>query len=159
MKIYHLKKAASAMAFVKFSARDALNTSNGAFQVRIQSGKAILSCTQAYNFKISPASKVSDKKPSTNVPIQCRFCADVHWKYNVRCHLQERHPSWETNVSATELKIFSDSISMSNDEEIRLGIPEIFHGCSIIANEVYDNRRLNALPTVRDTHGDSPQRT
>jgi hypothetical protein len=77
----------------------------------------------------------------------------------MRRHLQERHPSWETNISSTELKIFSDSISISNDEEIRLGIPESFHGRSIIANEVYDNRRLNALPTIHDTHGDSPQRT
>lgn len=74
-------------------------------------------------------------------------------------HLQERYPSWETNISATELKTFSDSISISNDEEIRLGIPEYPHGCSIVANEVYDNRHFNVLPTVRDTHGDSPQRT
>jgi hypothetical protein len=121
--------------------------------------KAISSCLQAYNFKICAASKISDKKPSTNVPIQCRLCGEVHWKYNIRRHLQERHPSWETNMSATEFKTFSDNILISSDEETRLGISENLHGCSIVMSEVYDNRRMNALPTVRDIRGDSPRRT
>lgn len=28
-------------------------------------------------------------------PHYCKFCHDVHWKYNMRHHLQEWHPSWD----------------------------------------------------------------
>lgn len=62
-------------------------------------------------------------------------------------------------MSTTEFKTFSDSISISSDEETRLGISENLHGCSIVMNKVYDNCRMNVLPTVHDIRGDSPQRT
>jgi len=38
-----------------------------------------------------------------------------------------------------------------------LGIPEDHQGRSV-AQDAYDLRRLHHFPTVRDTHGDSPQR-
>jgi hypothetical protein len=67
---------------------------------------------------------------------------------------------WETNImSVTEFKTFSDSISISSDEETRLGISENLHVCSIVMSEVYNNHRMNVLPTVRDFHGVSPRRT
>ncbi|KAF8236883.1 hypothetical protein L208DRAFT_593481 [Tricholoma matsutake] len=46
---------------------------NGACSVRIQTGKAISTCSRAYDFKISPASKISKQKACTNVPIQCQI--------------------------------------------------------------------------------------
>jgi hypothetical protein len=61
-------------------------------------------------------------------------------------------------MSITDFKAFSDSISISSDEETKLGIQEDLHGHSIVASEVYDSRRMGALPTVRDAHGDSPRR-
>jgi hypothetical protein len=69
---------------------------NGACQLCIVSGKAISSCAHSYDFRISSASKISKQKPCTNVPIMCKFCHDVHWKHNMRHHLQEWHPSWES---------------------------------------------------------------
>jgi hypothetical protein len=116
-------------------------------------------CPQVYNFKISAASKISKQKPCTNIPIQCKLCSEVHWKYNIRRHLMERHPSWETTVIASEFKTFRDAISISVEEESKLGIPEELHGQSAAASEAYDARRMSSLPTIRDLHGDSPQRT
>ncbi|KAF9522599.1 hypothetical protein CPB83DRAFT_745856, partial [Crepidotus variabilis] len=40
----------------------------------IAAGKAQSTCSQAYNFRISAASKIFKSKPCTNVPIQCPFC-------------------------------------------------------------------------------------
>jgi hypothetical protein len=44
---------------------------------------------------IHAAAKMSTKKACTNVPIKCDFCSEIHWKYNIHLHLQERHASWE----------------------------------------------------------------
>jgi hypothetical protein len=71
----------------------------------------------------------------------------------------ERHPSWEITIAANEFKAFRDSISISGEEETKLGIPEELQGQSTVASEAYDARRMISLPTVRDLHGDSPQRT
>ncbi|KAF8867765.1 hypothetical protein CPB84DRAFT_1859091 [Gymnopilus junonius] len=133
---------------------------NGACSIHIQSGKAISTCSRAYDFKISAASKISKQKACTNVPIQCKFCPDVHWKYNMHRHLQERHPSWESNRGAgSELKEFREKIAITNEEENRLKIPEDKQGWSaVIYIDAYDLRRLNHLPSIHDSRGDSPRR-
>jgi len=134
---------------------------NGVCSMRIQSGKAVSTCSRAYDFKICAASKISKQKACTNVPIQCRFCPEIHWKYNIHRHLQERHPSWERNLitGAKELQEFRDRITMTNEEESRLNIPEEKQGWSaVIYADVHDQRHLNQIPSVRDSRTDSPQR-
>lgn len=93
---------------------------NSACSLRIVKGKAVSSCPHAYNFIISAASKVSKLKACTNVPIQCRFCVEVHWKYNMRHHLRDWHPSWDSHISTADQDEFLAMISISIDEEIRL---------------------------------------
>ncbi|KAF8055318.1 hypothetical protein FPV67DRAFT_1789064 [Lyophyllum atratum] len=135
----------------------------GVCDVRIQSGKALSKCLHAYEFKISAASKISSKKACTNVPVQCRLCTEVHWKYNMHQHLQARHPCWEENVSeGRELQEFRDKITITHEEECELGIPEHRRGSWHIVgqNMSPDVRHANPLylPSVRDEHGDSPRR-
>jgi len=131
---------------------------NGACSLRIQSGKAISTCSCAYDFKIHAASKISKQKACTNVPIQCKFCSDIHWKYNIHRHLQERHPSWESNVTG-EVQEFREKIMITDEEENRLNIPEEKRGWSaIIYADAHDLRRLNQIPSIRDSRTDSPRR-
>ncbi|KAJ7863816.1 hypothetical protein B0H14DRAFT_2268529, partial [Mycena olivaceomarginata] len=40
-------------------------------RIQIKSGKADSTCPSAYAFQIAAASKFSDKRPCTNVPIKC----------------------------------------------------------------------------------------
>jgi len=131
---------------------------NGACHLRIVSGKAVSSCAHAYDFRISSASKISKQKPCTNVPIACKFCHDVHWKYNMRHHLQECRLSWESNTTSPEVNDFSGKISITNEEETKLGIPEESQGHSVVALEAYDARRSHSVLPIHDSHGDSPRR-
>ena len=128
--------------------------------MQIQSGKAVAAnCENAYDFRISAAAKISKQKACTNVPIECLICNDVHWKYNMRRHLQERHPSWETNIApGRNLHEFCTKITITNEEEARLGIPEEYQGRSVVAQAAYDACRSQHLPSTRDIHGDSPRR-
>jgi hypothetical protein len=108
-------------------------------------------------FKVSPASKIS--KACTNVPVECLICRDVHWKYNMQRHLQERHPSWEHNVTqGKDLNDFRDRILITNEEETKLGIPEDHQGRSTVAEDAYHARHMHNLPTTHDGRGDSPRR-
>lgn len=93
---------------------------NGACLVCIQSGKMISTCSCAYDFRIAPASKISKQKACTNIPIQCKIsgCLDVHWKYDLYRHLQERHPFWEHNTTNE----FCEQIMITNEEENKLNI-------------------------------------
>ena len=50
-----------------------------------------------------------------------------------------------------------NTITISDEEETKLGIPETLRGHSVIAGEVYDNSRLGTPPAIRDLHGDSPR--
>jgi len=126
--------------------------------VGIRSGGKVLSkCSQAYEFRISAASKVT-KKACTNVPVECRLCKQVHWKYNMHEHLQAQHPSWETSVlDGRELQEFRDKIKITHEEETALGIPDVRQGLYVVSADV---RHLNPLflPSVRDERGDSPRR-
>ncbi|KAF8237508.1 hypothetical protein L208DRAFT_1389126 [Tricholoma matsutake] len=116
---------------------------NGACSVCIQTGKAISTCSCAYDFKISPTSKISKQKACTNVPIQCKFCPNIHW-----------------NNAASELNEFHEKITITNEEENRLKIPESKQGWStVIYTDVYDLRHLNHLPFIHDGQGDSPRRS
>jgi hypothetical protein len=130
---------------------------NGACSIHIQSGKAISTCSYSYDFKISPASKISKQKACTNIPIRCKFCTDVHWKYNIHRHLQERHPSWESKIAESELKDFREKIAITNEEENRLKIPENRQGWATVRyTDVHDLRHLGHLPSIHDERGDSP---
>ncbi|KAL1697883.1 hypothetical protein EV121DRAFT_190144, partial [Schizophyllum commune] len=57
---------------------------NGACSIELLPGgaKAASTCPKAYSFTISTTSKVYNSKPCTNVPMQCAFCRELHWKYN-----------------------------------------------------------------------------
>ncbi|KAJ7078250.1 hypothetical protein C8R44DRAFT_654684, partial [Mycena epipterygia] len=92
----------------------------GACQVRIKSGNLDSDCPSAYAFRISSASKSSEKRPCTNAPIQCPFCEQMHWKYNFPQHFNERHPSWRSLASPK----FIQQISVTCAEELKLGIPD-----------------------------------
>ena len=130
----------------------------GACEVRIQSGKALSKCAHAYEFKISPASKVSKSKACTNVPVKCRLCTEVHWKYNMHQHLQAQHPAWENNVlDGRELQEFQEKITISQEEETRLGIPDDRRGLRIVNADVRHANPL-FLPSIRNERGDSPRR-
>jgi hypothetical protein len=104
---------------------------------------------------IHAAAKMSTKKSCTNVPIKCEFCSDIHWKYNIHRHLQERHGSWEQRSDHTK---FREKITISPAEEERLGIPDDLVGRSVMRHLTYDAARMDRLPTIQDLHGESPRR-
>jgi hypothetical protein len=127
------------------------------FQIR--AGKVMSNCPCAYDFRVTPASKISKLKACTNVPIECLICCEVHWKYNIRRHLQERHPTWERNVTqGKDLNDFRDRILITNEEEAKLGILEDHQGMSAVAQDAYHARRMQSLSSIHDGHGDSPWR-
>ena len=98
---------------------------------------------------------------TSNVPIQCKFCLNVHWKYNMHWHLQEWHPSWENNMTtgASELNEFHKKITITSEEENRLKIPESKQGWSTATyTNVYDLHHLTHLPSIHNSWADSPQR-
>ncbi|KAF8237996.1 hypothetical protein L208DRAFT_1388451 [Tricholoma matsutake] len=103
-----------------FSAQSSLN---GACSVHNQTGKAISTCSRAYDFKISPASKISKQKACTNVPIQCKFCSNIHWKNDTLLGKAMR---------PQELNEFHEKITITNEEENRLKIPESKQGWSTV---------------------------
>jgi hypothetical protein len=59
----------------------------GSCKVWLKSGKVNSDCSIPYNFMVTPASKPSKDKPLKNVPIYCIMCNDLHWKYNMKVHL------------------------------------------------------------------------
>ena len=75
-------------------------------------------------------------------------------------HLQERHRSWEATSTPSEVDSIRNTITISDEEETKLGIPETLRGrfIQVIASEVYDNSRMGTPPAIRDLHGDSPRR-
>jgi len=114
----------------------------------MKAGKAHSGCSQVYNFQIAAASKISKQKACTNVPLQCRFCTELHWKYNMVFHLQLKHPRWEENVNEQERDDFHRKILIDTEEETKLGIPDNLHG-RVNASDVYDARRMGTLPVMR----------
>ena len=76
----------------------------------------------------------------------------------MRHHLQEQHPSWESNTDSLEVQDFSGKISITNEEETKLGIPEKSHGRCVVAINAYNMRRSHSLPHIHNSHGESPRR-
>ncbi|KAK7013944.1 hypothetical protein R3P38DRAFT_3322453 [Favolaschia claudopus] len=96
-------------------------TSNGACSLSIRSGKAISTCLEVYEFQVKAASKSTNAKACTNVPIQCALCSQTHWKYNMAAHLAESHPRWEITTDKQKRQDFETKIALADDEERRLG--------------------------------------
>ena len=70
-------------------------------------------CLHSYDFRISPASKVTNVKACTYVSVKCVFCDDVYWKFNMHQHLQALHFGWEGTVSqGQELELFKQIINI-----------------------------------------------
>ncbi|KAH6916952.1 hypothetical protein BKA70DRAFT_1089861 [Coprinopsis sp. MPI-PUGE-AT-0042] len=134
------------------------STVNGACEIRVEGGKAISKCPQAYNFLIKAALKISQSKPCTNVPMKCNFCDETHWKYNIRRHLSARHPSWneQTGKGVDELV---KNMLITELEEVQMGIPPERLGSMAVMNTLIADDRKSRIPlSIRDKHGDSPRR-
>ncbi|KAK7026965.1 hypothetical protein R3P38DRAFT_2480031, partial [Favolaschia claudopus] len=73
----------------------------GTCQASIKAKKLDSQCPSTYPFmistQVSTAKKFLSTRPCTNVPVACAMldCKEIHWKYNYRQHLAERHPGWE----------------------------------------------------------------
>ncbi|KAI0081753.1 hypothetical protein K474DRAFT_1558418, partial [Panus rudis PR-1116 ss-1] len=104
----------------------ATGSSQGTCQVKIVGGCASSECSLSYRFRVSSASKVSVSKPCTNVPIACPLsgCGEIHWKYNFTHHLQDRHPNWRNTLAEPTLKTLASRITISQEEEVAIGIPD-----------------------------------
>ncbi|KAJ7120361.1 hypothetical protein C8R44DRAFT_877797 [Mycena epipterygia] len=96
---------------------------DGACDISIASGKAISSCSEWYQFQIKAALKRSDAKPSTNTPLKCPLCPQVHWKYNMAQHLQDKHPTWDVVTEESQRRVLRTMITLSDEEQIKLGVP------------------------------------
>lgn len=97
-----------------------------------------------------------EAKACTNVPIVCKFCLEVHWKYNMHQHLLAQHPGWEAStVQGRELQDFRVKIAITDEEESKLGIPEPKQGlyCLDIPAMRHSNPML--LPSIRDRRSES----
>jgi len=70
-------------------------------------------------------------------------------------HIQERHP--RNAVAADDLNKFRETVTITEEEETKKGIPGK-QGRSVIAYDSYDARRMNHLPTVHNIQEDSPRR-
>lgn len=68
-------------------------------------------------------------------------------------HVKERHP--RNAVVADELHKFRETITISEEEETKMGIPADKQGQSVRA---YESHRMNDLSTVRNIQEDSPRR-
>jgi hypothetical protein len=98
-------------------------STNSKCKIRIgKGGKASLDCPLAYGFLISAAAKVFQAKQYTNVPVLCKFCSEVHWKYNIHQHLSEQHRGWRQCLQ-DDIE-FLNKIAIVYQEEAALGIPE-----------------------------------
>ncbi|KAK6977838.1 hypothetical protein R3P38DRAFT_2364054, partial [Favolaschia claudopus] len=88
----------------------------------INGGKAASSCTEAYSFLVSAASRSSTSKSCTNAPVHCALCNGVHWKYNMPRHLIDKHPKWELTAKQEIVNSFTAKFSVSDEEYTGLRI-------------------------------------
>ncbi|KAL0575072.1 hypothetical protein V5O48_006891 [Marasmius crinis-equi] len=93
-------------------------------RVDLRKKKTVSTCPQAYDFQYAAASTFKPTSPCTNVPIPCPLCPSKsgpdQWKYNMIHHLQQTHPTWKEMVTEE----FKESIRITKNEEMALGIPE-----------------------------------
>ncbi|KAJ3547313.1 hypothetical protein NMY22_g1703 [Coprinellus aureogranulatus] len=133
------------------------NSGLGGCTVDIVGGKASSSCKHAYKFIVSIASQCKPSRPCTNVPVVC-LCKQVHWKYNMRRHLDERHPGWRSQTDRAMLK-FLKTVEITDAEEEGLGIPGEKQGVDVrrppSEREVL---RMAPISTLGELPGDSPRR-
>ncbi|KAK6966695.1 hypothetical protein R3P38DRAFT_2590324, partial [Favolaschia claudopus] len=96
-------------------------TCGGTCSISIKNKKADSDCPSAYPFLITTAKKFLPTRPCTNVPVLCAMqnCKQIHWKYNFRQHMEERHPGWEDLISDD----FVEEIRISSQEQLGLRIP------------------------------------
>ncbi|KAJ7635910.1 hypothetical protein B0H17DRAFT_903185, partial [Mycena rosella] len=98
---------------------------NGSCNIEIKHGKAVSSCPDTYQFLVSAASKASGSHPCTNMPMRCPLaCNTIQWKYNMERHLADRHPDWQETTSRDIKDKLSADLSISHEEECRLGVPD-----------------------------------
>ena len=93
--------------------------------------------------------------PCTNIPIRCIVanCKEIHWKYNMKRHLSDRHPSWP-ELTAKD-KVFLASLEISMEEQEGLKLPD--EVCNSVAlQQEYEARCGDDLPTTQDLHSASP---
>ena len=48
-------------------------------------------CVYFYKFSLTSAAKHATRSPCTNIPVKCTICDQLHWKYNMAAHFQDRH--------------------------------------------------------------------
>ena len=74
-------------------------------------------------------------------------------------HLSERHRGWQQYLK--DNNDFLNKISITNEEEKALGIPENKRGvlCSYcVRSDSYDAHYMNRVPSIQDHRDDSPHR-
>ncbi|KAF9530963.1 hypothetical protein CPB83DRAFT_874875 [Crepidotus variabilis] len=132
---------------------------SGACSIDIKGGLAKSSCSQTYAFRISSAFRMSERKPCTNVPLKCRVpsCSEVHWKYNLPRHLNERHPSWRNLLPQAAQALITADIAISADEEDQLlaGTSD----CEDLSpnQPIYETRRSCSPSGIEEERGQSPR--
>ncbi|KAJ6629359.1 hypothetical protein B0H10DRAFT_1939763 [Mycena sp. CBHHK59/15] len=77
-----------------------------------------------YQFQIKAALKRNNTKPSTNVPLKCLLCLQVHWKYNMGRHLQDKHPTWDVTTEEATRRVLRTMITLMDKEESQLGVSQ-----------------------------------
>ncbi|KIY71021.1 hypothetical protein CYLTODRAFT_158342 [Cylindrobasidium torrendii FP15055 ss-10] len=97
----------------------------GTCTISVERGFPKSNCPEYHRFRIHAASVSTASNPATNVPIACVYkaCGETDWKYNMLEHLEDRHPSWRTVLGSEEREDFLAKISISEAEEIALGVP------------------------------------
>lgn len=91
--------------------------------IQIEKGYVSSSCTSSYKFRLRNAAIMTIAKPCTNVPIQCFYCSEIHWKYNMNHHLTTNHMVLQDHCQNKNLEVFLSNITISHAEEQSLGIP------------------------------------
>lgn len=71
-------------------------------------------CPNLYKIQLKTAAKFSRKSPCTNIPLRCPLCpkqSDCIWKYNMRAHLENQHPS-------VNITIYNDLFAVKDEEVV-----------------------------------------
>ncbi|KAF9042836.1 hypothetical protein BDZ89DRAFT_1009191 [Hymenopellis radicata] len=124
------------------------STVTGTCKLKIVGGFTSCECAYTYRLQIKAASRVSASKPCTNVPVVCVIsgCGETHWKYNMPRHLNDRHPSWDKNLSEAALQSFVSKITISRAEEVAVGIPEDQIGKDVERTRIPRGEKRQDLP-------------
>ena len=47
-------------------------------------------CEYFYKFSLRSAAKRNARSPCNNIPVKCTLCDQIHWKYNMATHYEDR---------------------------------------------------------------------